>query len=136
MFLVTKNLSVGGLTEGNPWDFAPDKEALEKMRRLPKAARRKKLLDPKTDWQVYSAVCGAIQSDIISKTNPPVSLGGLVVDYDAVSDIDYVEKMLNQMPESQMPNWIEITLSKKIRPVWLFEKPILIPSPAFFEELM
>ena len=136
MFLVTKNLSVGGLVEGNPWDFTPDKELLEKMRRLPKPVRRKKLLDPKTDWQVYSAVCGAIHSDIISKTNPPVSLRGLVVDYDAVSDIDYVEKMLNQMPESQMPNWIEITLSRKIRLVWLFEKPILIPSPAFFAELM
>ena len=121
---------------GAPWDFRPDEDLLEKMRRLPKAVRRKKLLDPKTDWQVYSAVQGVIASDRTSKTNPPGVAYGIVVDYDAVSDIDYVEKMLNQMPESQMLNWIEITLSRKIRLVWLFEKPILIPSPAFFEELM
>ena len=121
---------------GAPWDFRPDKELLERMRKLPKAVRRKKLLDPQTDWQVYSAVQGIIPSDRISKTNPPGMAYGIVVDYDAVADIDFVEQMLNQMPESQMPNYIEITLSKNIRLVWLFEKPILIPSPAFYEELM
>jgi uncharacterized protein DUF5906 len=135
-FLTAKNLKVPTLALGDPWKFSTTPEALEAMRKLPKPVRRKKLLDPATDWQVYSAIKGVILSDRISKTNPPGTAYGIVVDYDKVADLDSVIELMMQMPESQRPNYVEVTLSKKIRLVWLFEKPILIPSPAFFEEMM
>lgn len=106
------------------------------MRRLPKVARRKKLLEPSTAWSVYTAVRGADLTARISGENPPVGVRGLVVDYDMVADINTVLGYIDQMPEALQPNFIEISIGKKIRLVWLFEQEILIPSPAFYKELV
>ena len=133
---MAKNLAAKILSAGKPWEFSPGEEAVEKMRQLPKAARRKKLLNPATTWNVYSAVRGMNAVERISEDNPPVAAAGLVVDYDMISDVETVVGYLNQRPEEQTPGFIEISLSKKIRLVWLFEHEILIPSPAFYKELM
>lgn len=129
------NLSAKLLIEGNPWDFNPSPEELEKMRKLPKVARRKKLLDPSTNWNVYSAVRGANPAARISGENPPVAARGLAVDYDMVADIGTVLGYIDQRPADQRPNKIEISLGRKIRLIWLFEREILLPSPAFYKEL-
>ena len=81
-----------------------------------------------TQWNVYSAVKGLAPNQRVSKTNSPVGLRGLVVDYDMVSDVRVVRGYLEQMPENLRPNFIEISLGDKIRLVWVFEKEILIPS--------
>jgi hypothetical protein len=135
-FFTAKNLAAKALVPGNPWEFAPGDGAVEKWRKYPKAARRKRLLDPTTVWNVYSAVRGLNPTARISQENPPVGVSGLAVDYDMVSDIDTVMGFIRQLPEEQQPTYIEISLGKKIRLIWLFEREILIPSPAFYGELM
>lgn len=106
------------------------------MRKLPKVARRKKLLEPRTEWNVYTAVRGADATARISGDNPAVAAYGLVADFDMVADIDSVLRYIDQRPVDQHPTFIEISLGHKIRLVWLFEKEILIPSPAFYKELI
>jgi hypothetical protein len=135
-FLQAKNLSAKILAEGEPWDFNPSPEEVERMRRLPKAARRKKMLEPTTEWNVYTSVRGADLHARISAENPPTGARGLVADFDMVANIDTVLGYINQRPETQHPQCIEISLGRKIRLVWIFEKEILIPSSAFHKELM
>lgn len=106
------------------------------MRKLPKVARRKKMLEPHTAWNVYTSVRGADAAARISGENPPVAASGLVADFDMVADLDTVLKYIDQRPKDQHPNFIEISLGRKIRLVWLFEREILIPSPAFYKELV
>lgn len=142
LFLVAKNLVETNLTEGAPWEFCvADKD--NALKSMPKDKRRLALLKPKTSWNVYSAVRGYAKNLRISKDNPPGALLGIVADFDMVSDIETVIGYISQMPEKQRPNFIEVSLSNKIRLVWLFEREILTPSTefcialieAFFEKL-
>lgn len=133
-FLVANNLTVTALTPGQPWDFTSDE--LETMRKLPKDKRRQQLLVPTTRWQVYTSVRGSIGTARISKDNPASALLGLVADFDMVSDLETVLKYLNQMPEEYLPNFIEISLGKKIRLVWLFPREVLVPGNEFCQALI
>ena len=134
-FLVAKNLVESTLSEGHPWEFCVD-DATNPLKKLPKDKRRLAMLKPTTSWNVYTAVKGYARSLRISKNNPPAYLGGLVTDFDMVSDIDTVLKYISQMPERYRPNFIEVSLGNKIRLVWLFEREILTPSAEFCRELM
>lgn len=134
-FFTAENLVSPGLTESCPWSFnvAPEDCVL---RRLPKEKRRTALLKPGTRWNVYTAVGGLARNLRVSKDNPPTVLRGLVVDYDMVSDVETVSKYLAQMPENLLPNFIEKSLGDKVRLVWVFERELLLPSPAFGTELL
>lgn len=106
------------------------------MRKLPKIARRKLMLQPSTAWNVYTSVRGANLSARISADNPPVAAFGAVADYDMVAGIDQVLGYVNQRPEDQHPTYIERSLGMKIRLAWAFEREILIPSSAFYKEFI
>lgn len=132
-FYVAKNLTEMALEEGKPWEFIVENNPFKGMA---KDKRRLALLKPKTEWNVYTAVRGMAATQRISKTNPPVALRGIVVDYDMQSNIDVVMGYVNQLPESVRPNFIEVTLGGKIRLVWVFEREVLTPSTEFCIELL
>src|ERR1044071_4731972 len=134
-FLVAPNLVSDTLTEGEPWQFLipPDENP---MKKLPKAKRRIAMLKQETNYQVYSGYVGFVKSQRISKTNPPQAQNGIVSDYDVVIPIADIEGYLGaQIPKHLWPTRVEKSLSDKIRLVWNFEKPILLPSPEFANEL-
>ena len=135
-FFVAPNLASNSLNEDSPWDFHPSERELRELQTLPKPLRRRKVLQPETNWNVYTAVRGLARNHRISQKNPPVALRGLVADYDMVSDVEKVEYYLNQKPEKLSPNFIEVSLSNKIRLVWVFKQEILVPSMPFCQDLM
>ncbi len=134
-FLVAPNLVGEELREAYPWDFIVP-EADNWPKKLAKPARRKALLQKDALWNCYTAVRGFAPNLLISKTNPPAALRGIVVDYDMVTDIDTICGHINQTPEQLHPNFVEITLSGNVRLVWVFEREILTPSSEFCNELI
>jgi hypothetical protein len=135
-FFTAGNLLDNKLIESYPWEYSPAEGALSDMRSLPKRKRIAKLTVPSTEWNVYSPIRGLAPNKRISKANPPVGLRGLVADYDMKSDIDTVTGYLNQMPESFLPSFVEVSLSEKIRLVWVFDREILVPSLEFCGDLI
>lgn len=127
-FFATKNLTSKAMFAGNPWDFAPTKPDLERVRKLPKEKRRAFTLDPKTDWNIYSPFRALAPNLRVSSTNPPIAIRGLVFDYDMVSDIATVEKYVNQLPSNLQPQFWETSLGMKGRTVYVFEREINLPG--------
>lgn len=62
--------------------------------------------------------------------NPPLLMYGLAVDYDTAMSVSDVIRALPMM-EDTPPNWFEQTLSGNGRLIWLFERPLRIPSRQF-----
>lgn len=122
------------LTEGFPWDFAPAN--LDEVRALPKPQRRGWAHQPDTAWNVYTAIRGAAASLPISKENQAAFLHGLVADYDMVSSVQEVLKKIEQLAPHYRPCFIEISLSKKIRLVWPFERPLPVNGSQFATDLI
>jgi hypothetical protein len=135
-FLCAPNLIVKNLTEGNPWDFSPSEAKLAAARKMPKEKRREWTLKDTTDWHCYSSVRGVISNQRIGGDNPAAGLRGLVADFDMKSNIDQVQHYLSQIKNTYVPNFVEISLSEKIRLVWIFEREQLVPSSKFCEALV
>lgn len=127
-FFVAPNLIASDLAPGAPWDFAPAPEELARVRALPKDQRRAFSLDPRTRWQIYSPIRGVAANQRVSKENPPHSIHGLVADYDATGEINYIEDLINLVPHNFRPNFMERSLGGKWRAVWVFECPLLVPD--------
>ena len=125
-----KNLSAQVLSEGEPWTFNFP-EGQNPLKTMPKAQRRQVLVNPKTEWNVYSSVIGVIPHQRIGKENPPLYLTAAVADYDMVAKPEVVLDYLSQKPKSQLPTFMERSLSGKWRLIWGFERPMLIASPEF-----
>lgn len=134
-FFAAANLVESSMEEMRPWDFNIS-EAENWPKKMKKAERRRALLNTTAVWNCYSAFRGFAPNLIVSKTNPAAGLRGIVVDYDAISSIETVLGYLEQMPESLRPNFVEISLSNKIRLVWVFEREVLTPSTEFATELL
>lgn len=135
-FFQATNVKTGDLSEGYPWDFFPAPERVAEVRSMKKADRRAWMAKESTVWNAYSCVRGTAANARCSKDNPPAGLRGLVVDYDMETDVDTVIKYLNQCAPEFLPNFIEITLSKNVRLVWVFEREILIPNNKFCRALI
>ncbi len=130
-FFGAPNVSATDLVEVAPWDYHPPEDALDKVRSKEKGKRRKDMLKPGTEWQVYSAVKGLNPSVIISGENPATALRGLVIDFDTQQTVEMVHHFLKQESETFHPNFIEVSLSGNIRLVWVFEREINVPDTAF-----
>jgi len=133
-FYGARNLGDKTITPCCPWDFSA--EAAHPIRAMSKALRRETMLKETTEWNVYSAFRGSSPSQRISDTNPPDLMNGLAVDYDAKTPLEQIFKRVEEMEPNTRPQWIEISLSGKIRLVWVFERPVLVPSTAFAKALL
>ena len=134
-FFATKNMLDPNLVEMAPWDFTVPKDELEAIRKKAKPARKQWLQQESTNWNLYSAVRGLNRNARVSKDNPPVGVRGLVADYDMKSGLETVEGLVNQIDPKFQPNFYELSLSKKARLVWVFEREILVPSSEFATEV-
>jgi hypothetical protein len=119
------NLGTAEVSEIAPWDFIPDPATLERLRTEPKLIRRRSTLDKKLDWNVYSVCVGRCPGLTISADNPPASIRGFAADYDARQTIESVLAQLEQKVQQFRPQWLEVSLGRKCRLVWLFEEELL-----------
>lgn len=89
------------------------------------------MLEPNTNWHVYSPVRGMVPSNIVSDTNPPVALRGFVADYDSRINVETAIGFINQLDPRFFPTFYEESLSGKARLVWVFEREILVVDNRF-----
>ncbi len=135
-FFQAPNLKVQTLAQGEPWDFAPTADALRHWRSLPKQKRRDDMVLGTTEWNAYSSVGGLAPNLRVSNENPPTVLRGLVCDYDLCISVETAVGLLNQLKPAYLPNFIEVSLGKKARLVWVFEREVLIPDSKFCGDLL
>lgn len=135
-FFTTKNLAAETLTQTCPWEFRPGDKSLADMRSLPKERRRDKMAHSETAWNVYSPVGGLAPNQRVGKDNPACGIRGLVADYDLVLDVEQIQKLLAQIDPVFHPNFIEVSLGKKARLVWVFEREILMRDNATCQRLI
>lgn len=123
----------------NPWRFI-------ELGRVPancfrdKAARDAWINRPETAFNVYTLFEGT-QSNLRLRggtggdENPPHTMYGLAVDYDAAMTVDNIIKSLPLLADCP-PNWFEQTLSGNGRLVWVFSEPIRLPNRKFALKLI
>lgn len=138
-----KNLISSQLVEGPaPWEFnRRELVPAECLGQEGKPARDRWINSPRTEYHVYSMFEGSNAGQRISKSanggegNPPVFMHGLAVDYDADITVEEVRRVLHRFG-IRTPAWFERTLSDNGRLVWLFERPLPLPSRDFTVRLL
>src|SRR5437660_760075 len=126
---VAPNLVDMNLTESRPWEFElPEEFPFEGM---DKKSRRRLILSSACQWQVYTAFRCTAPGLRPSTENPAVACRAIVVDYDTVMDPEAAIKIIEaELPESLRPNLMEVTLSKKLRLLWILEREVMFMSNA------
>lgn len=130
-----KNLSsTQTFEDSSPWEFK-GLSAVPPLCITDKAARTVWSNDPRTEYQFYSAFIGLNENGRISdkggsdEGNPPREMLAFVGDYDAKLTDQEIEAAIARM--AIKPNWVERSLSGNARLLWLFERPIVLPSQNF-----
>jgi hypothetical protein len=133
-----KNLSSVSVERGDPWEFTKIEDVpAECLGKTGKSARTDWMTAPLTDFHAYSLWEGVnsnlrIRGPSGSKDdegNPPQYAHGHATDYDYALTEAEIEAAIARMDIK--PNWRETTLSGNCRLIWLYAKPIPIPSYAF-----
>lgn len=120
--------------ESSPWDFSPPQAVFTRLASSKKPART--AIIAADGWDVYSSVGASSISHRISKDNPASTIRGFVADYDAPTTVEAVVQLLGGVRPEFIPNFIEQSLSRNIRLVWVFERELMAPSAAFAREFM
>ena len=118
----------------NPWDYKPTPEQEAQITaqiRHDKDSRQAFYRNVNTKWNFYTPLEGSNPNQRVSKDNPPRFSYGIAFDYDVEFPIEWARQQIAQMVIK--PSWIEVSLGKKIRLVWLFEQKLLIDSAEFYE---
>jgi hypothetical protein len=121
-----------------PWDWDVTEEDVTRVRSMNKPDRKKYMERTDVSWNVYSAAKGENWYHPISNENPPFSVMAFVADYDLPIDFTFVEAACKQTLKLHgwCPTHIETSLSKHIRCVWLFQKPVLCTGKKFADEFL
>jgi len=130
---VSKNLIDPEMSEARPWEFKPEVFPFEGM---DKKERRKFLLNPSCNWQVYTAFRASAPYLRISNENPAVGCRAIVIDYDSRTNPEEAERLINEsLPSELRPNLMEVTGSRKLRLIWILEREVMFMSAAHWDEL-
>lgn len=121
-----------------PWDWDVTEEEVTRVRSMAKPDRKSYMERTDVAWSVYAAAMGENWFHPISAENPPFKILAFVADYDLPIDFTYVEAACRETARLKgwCPTHIETSLSKHVRCVWLFEKPVLCSSTKFGNEFL
>lgn len=133
-FLNARNLVDKALLPGDPWRWPVTPEALAAMRGQPKTRRRQLMGQSTTQWNAYTPVVGTDPGRRVAKENPPALLRGMVADYDVQTPREVVDGWIAQIEEPLRPQWVETSLSGKVRLVWVFAQEVPVTGAAHAEE--
>jgi hypothetical protein len=136
LLFCTSSLSATNYTEAAPWDWTGSDSERDRLRSMTKVARRQHLLQEDTKWQIYSCFRATNPGRCINAENPPAAIRAFAADYDAQMSPEAALQAMADQPAHLMPNWIEVTLGRKIRCVWLFEEEFNTPSMSHADAML
>jgi len=134
MFFATKNLSVQSAEPCRPWEFTALDRVPEKCIK-DKAARSIWMQNPNTNFHCYTGFEGVNPNQRVSADrsdgggNPPRKHHAQPYDIDYPLTRVEIDAALGRM--KLKPQWLERSLSGNWRMVWIFEKPVSLPSMEF-----
>ena len=130
MFFYSTNLVTQSVSplEG-PWDFKPT-ENITKQIRFVKQDRQAWYNNEDTKHCFYTGLEGINPNMRISKENPPHQLHAFVADYDTEIPDIRIDEVIATM--SVKPTWVETSLGRNRRLVWLLVRPLPIESDDFY----
>lgn len=112
-----------------PWTYVPTIQVSEQIRH-DKESRQEFYRNINTKWNFYTPFEGANPNQRISgEDNPPRLQHGFAADFDTEIPMSRVKEVVDMMKIK--PAWIEISLGRKIRLVWLFDNPLRVDSTDF-----
>ncbi len=123
-----------------PWDFS-DLSLVPLSCFSDKGVRDMWVNNPELQYNVYTLyegvqsnrrLCGERPGE---EGNPPDSISGFAVDYDVPLELPEVVEKLSRFGD-KAPTWFEQTLSGHARLIWMFEKPVKLPSRRFARMLL
>lgn len=127
-FYSLKNLTDKNLVASVPWEFKPAEQPSEKVCH-DKQERQNWYRSKSTDWNFYSAVEGANNTQRVSKDNPPKFINAFVADYDLPITEERINEAIESMPVK--PAYVERSLGGNCRLVWLFPRPLPVETSDF-----
>lgn len=101
-----------------PWDWDISDRILNVVKTLPKNQRKKKVCD--IGWCIFGVARGVIQNQPLTKENQAAAIGGLVLDYDATYNREYLRDQLAKVNPDLHPQYIEQSLGGNVRLMWVF----------------
>jgi len=127
LFCITNRLDQIA-TRLRPWDHVPAKGSVPESAFLSKIAFDAYAKSGDTKHVFYYAVEPLNPSMRPGKQNPPVSLHGLIADYDVkggkhITEAE-VQSVTKSLPEHLLPTFAHATFSGGARLVWLFDRPV------------
>jgi hypothetical protein len=131
--LACRNLSSQELHEVIPWEVALSPEAIAASKQ-PKKVRSAWLQKEDTNHVCYTYSVGQQSNLRVSKANPPVELRGVVADIDLALTIGQATELVSKL--RLIPQFLERSLGGNLRLVWVFERPVRVPSFSFAREFL
>ena len=132
-----RNLSTSGVTRQDPWLFTDlARVPAECLGAEGKKERQAWMTAPNTEFHAYSLFEGVNPNARISdkEENSPALMHGLAVDYDFPLTDAEIDAGIARMDIK--PNWRETTLSGNCRLLWIFSKPLPLPSYGYAVALL
>lgn len=126
-----RSLQSSAASEIAPWDWSPAQEQRDAVTRAAKAARQRAIT--KHGWLVYSPVRARVSTAYVETSNPAAGVRGMVLDYDVPLVPEHLEKVLGQLDDELLPQYIERTLSGNFRLVWVFDRDVPAADGQFVE---
>jgi hypothetical protein len=118
--------------------FQPLVELREQIRAMTKRRRKELPMSLDFDWNCYSTVVGEVEWQRVDTqgNNPPAKILAFVVDYDAQVAPHKIEEYLQHVDVRLRPTYGEVTGSRNLRLLWLFEAPVRTISLAHAKKLL
>lgn len=129
MFYATDSLVIKTVAPCEPWTFVPTCGVSEQIRH-DKQSRQEWYQSASTKWNFYTVLEASNPNQRVSKEdNSPRLIHGFAADYDIEIPMPRVLEVVAAMKIK--PSWIETSLGKKVRLVWLFGSPLRVDSTDF-----
>jgi len=126
--LTTNSIRGAEMRPGNPWEWTPTSEVPEIVRE-DRVARQEWY--SKNPWHFYTGVEGVNPNLRVGDDNPARRWDGAVLDFDVKMTVPEILALLERH-KGPAPSWLEESLGRKYRLVWLFEQPMPIENNQFF----
>lgn len=117
-----------------PWEWTTSTDIVEKIRSVTKA-KRKETID-RCGWNIYSIARGEITDCVVTKENQANSIGGIVLDYDAKYNEEYLAGQIENLSKRLRPQFVEVSLSGNLRLFWKFDRFYPVVNTAHAKEIL
>jgi len=126
--LTTDSIRGAEMRPGAPWEWTPKMAVPDEVRENHVARQEWYQKNP---WHFYTGVEGVNPNLRVGDDNPARRWDCAVLDFDVKMSAQEVLSLIERH-KGPLPGWLEESLGRKYRLLWLFEEPMVIENNQFF----